>query len=400
MEQLVKDIIGKLETPAVLNNRFTELIDSLSGLRMLSHLGNQQVSYEEMIDAMMRAIIEHLEVEEVSLYLLEGKSLDCVANLSWEQFSANESSIKSETHSYLMSEGVIGKTATNRKVTHILNCRTSNENLISYEANGQRVGSIICAPMMSNDSLMGVIELTHPDPNHFESWQEHSAIIYADLMAMLLNNNKLMHDMQSIIDVRTEELRGALEESEKLRARYEEMSVIDPLTKLYNRRFFFTEVTSGLARAKRYSQPFSLMLMDLDHFKQVNDTYGHECGDKVLVGVSEILTRFTREGDTLARFGGEEFVLALPETNNEGAHKLAERIRSTIEDNNWECHGVTMDINISIGLSSLHDHDNDDNETEDDDIQVTDILREADRALYYVKQHGRNSVKSFSEIPK
>lgn len=345
----------------------------------------------------MQAIIEHLEVEEASLYLLEGKSLNCVANLSWDQFSANESSINNKTHTYLMTEGVIGKTATNRQVTHIHNCRTSDESLVHYEANGRKAGSLICAPIMANESLLGVLELSHPDSNHFESWQEHSAIIYADLMGLLLNNDKLMRNMQSIIDVRTTELRSALEESEKLRARYEEMSVIDPLTKLYNRRFFFTEVNSGLSRAKRYRQPFSLMLMDLDHFKQVNDTYGHECGDNALIGVSKILGQFTREGDTLARFGGEEFVLALPETNNEGAKKLAERIRSTIEDTDWECHGITMDINISIGLSSLN-HDNVD-DINDDDIQVTDILREADRALYYVKQHGRNNVKSFSEIP-
>jgi len=397
MEQLVKDIIGKLKTPAVLNTRFTQLLDSLSGIRILSHLGNQQLDKEELIDTMMPAIIEHLEVEEVSLYLLEGKSLNCVANLNWYQFSTNKSSIINKAHSYLMSEGVIGKTATNRQVTHIRNCKTSDENLINYVTKGQKTGSLICAPIMVNDSLLGVIELSHPDPNHFESWQEHSAIIYADVIGMLLNNNKLMRDMQSIVDVRTEELRGALEESEKLRARYEEMSVIDPLTKLYNRRFFFTEVTSGMARAKRYSQSFSLLLMDLDHFKLVNDTYGHECGDKVLITVSEILTRFTREGDTLARFGGEEFVLALPETSNIGAIKLAERIRSTIEEDCWECDGAEMKISISIGLSSLNHHHND--EINEDDIQITDILREADRALYYVKQHGRNNVKSFSDIP-
>ncbi|MEO1924536.1 MAG: GGDEF domain-containing protein [Gammaproteobacteria bacterium] len=179
-----------------------------------------------------------------------------------------------------------------------------------------------------------------------------------------------------------------------MRKRYEEMSVIDPLTKIYNRRYFFTEVEAGLARAKRYSQPFSLMLMDLDHFKEVNDQYGHECGDKVLVAVSKILGQFTREGDTLARIGDEEFVLALPETDNNGAIKLAERIRNTIEEHPWECNDATMNIKISIGLSSLEDCN--DKEIIEGNIQVRDILRKADLALYYVKQHGRNSVKSFS----
>ena len=397
MKELVKDIFGIQNNPNILNTRFTQLLNSLSGIRTISHLGNQHTDKEHFINSMMNTIIEHLEVEEVSLYLLEEKSLNCVANLNWEQFIANESSINNQTTSYLMSEGIIGKTAATLQVVHIRNCETTDEDLIKYETNERRVGSLICAPITANNSLLGVVELSHPDPNHFESWQEHSVRIYADLFGMLLHNNQLMSEMHSLVNARTEELRHSLEESEKLRIRYEEMSVIDPLTKLYNRRYFFTEVTSGLARAKRYSQAFSFMIMDLDYFKQVNDQYGHECGDNVLVEISKILRQFTREGDTLARIGGEEFVLALPETEKEGAMKLAERIRSTVEKHDWRCHGNKMQISISIGLSSLEDCNDD--EIHEDDIQVSDILRKADLALYHIKHHGRNSVTSFSLIP-
>jgi len=397
MDPSIKNLIGKLGTPDVLNARFIQLLNSLSGIRTISNLGNQQIDKEQFIDSMMRTIIEHLEVEEVCLYLLDDQSLNCIASLNWHQFITNESSVNNKTDSYLMSEGIIGKTATNRQVMHIHNCNISNENLVRYETKGRKVGSLICAPIMVNNSLTGVLELSHPDSNHFESWQEYSVIIYADLIGMLLNNIKLMSDMQGIVNARTKELQHALEESEKLTARYEEMSVIDPLTKLYNRRYFFAEVSGGLARAKRYTQPFSLLLMDLDHFKEVNDQFGHACGDNALIFVSEILNQFTREGDTLARIGGEEFVLALPETNLSGALKLAERIRSSIESHSWECNGEDMNISISIGLSSLSDFEVD--EVHEDDIQVSDILRKADLALYFVKQNGRNNVKSFSEIP-
>lgn len=390
-----KDIMTKVEIPAVVNAQFMQLLNSLSGLRIISNLGNQQLNREDLIDAMIRAIFEHLETEEVSLYLLEENSLKCVANLDWDGFTKNNSSINNKTHICLMSDGILGKTATNKEIIHIPNCKTSNENLLHYETNEKETGSLICAPLLVNDSLLGVIELIHPVPNHFDSWQEHSVTIYADLISMLLNSDKLMHNMKNIVDVRTEELRNALEESERLKARYEEMSVIDPLTKLFNRRYFYTEVTSSMARAKRYAQPFSLMLMDLDHFKVVNDTHGHECGDNVLKSIAEILTEFTREGDTLARIGGEEFVLALPETNPEGAQKLAKRIISTIEEADWDCRGVNMNITMSIGLSSLRHHEND---LLDDDFQVSDILREADRALYFVKGNGRNNIKSYSDI--
>ena len=394
MQKIVKDIVGVMNTPAVLNTRFIQIIDSLSGIRKLSYLGNQQLSRDTLIDSMLSAVIEHLGAERVALYLLEDNVLNCVACLTWEKYAANESGLENDCKSYLLDESTIGKTASSREVIHIRNCKLSDNNVINYEGNGHIEGSLICAPIMVNDAVHGVLELSHPNPDHFESWQEHSIIIYADLIGMLLHNNTSISNIQNIVDVRTQELSLALEESEKLRARYEEMSVIDPLTKLYNRRYFFSEVAAGLARAKRYDHPFSLMLMDLDFFKEVNDNYGHECGDKVLKNVSDILNRFTREGDTLARYGGEEFVMALPETDYDGAKILAERIRTTIEENEWEC--IDKNITISIGISSLNQRT--ENQI-DEDVQIADIIREADRALYYVKQNGRNNVKAFSDIP-
>lgn len=396
MIPLAEDLHGKPDKIDIMDNHFMQLLNSLSGIRTITNVGNQQIDKNSFIDLSMRTIIENLEVEEVFLYLLEDTSLNCVASLDWEQFMENESSLHDENTTYLLNESIIGKTATNKKVIHVQNVETSDEHLIRYESKEYNIGSIICAPILVSNAVYGVLELTHPDIEHFKAWQEHSIVIYADLIGMMLNNIQLITNMQSIVDARTEELRHSLEESERLRVRYEEMSVIDHLTKIYNRRYLFTEVASSLARAKRYTQPFSLLLMDLDHFKQVNDMFGHECGDKVLISVSNILSQFTREGDTLARIGGEEFVLALPETNSEGAIKLAKRIRKTIEDYSWECEEKPMDISISIGLASLEDCNDD--EIHEDNIQISDILRKADLALYYVKQHGRNNVKSFSEI--
>lgn len=396
MEPVIKDLVGNLGSPNVLNSRFIQLINSLSGLRTLANLGGQYLDKGLLIESIMDAVIENIGTEEVALYLLDGESLHCVANLNWEQFSKKEFALNSNSLSYAMNEGVVGKAAESRKVVHLQNTHDCKNNTID-DIHKKNAGSIICAPIMANKSLIGVLELSHPSPNHFESWQEHSIVIYTDLIGLLFNNFKLMTDMQNIVDIRTQELRNALDESEKLRARYEEMSVIDPLTKLYNRRYFFTEVTSSLARAKRYSHPFTLLLMDLDNFKEVNDTFGHECGDEVLIAVSNILNQFTREGDTLARIGGEEFVLALPETDYDGALHLAERIRKTVEDYDWECKEEIIKVSISIGVSSINDCEK--NEIQDDDIQVSDILRKSDLALYYMKQHGRNGVKAFTAIP-
>lgn len=390
-------MISEVGTSNVLNSRFLQLLNSLSGIRMLANLGSQHVDKNKLIETIMLSIIENLDVEKVSLFLLEDQSLECKAILDWDQYIKKESALNTVSNSYLLNEGIVGKTAANKLVMHIQNCNTTNEQVMSYKSNGNGVGSLICAPIVANEELLGVIELSHPDTDHFEAWQEHSIVIYTDLIGLLLNNVKFISDMQHIVDTRTKELSYALAESEKLRKRYEEMSVIDPLTKLYNRRYFFNEVASSLARAKRYSQSFTLLLMDLDHFKNVNDTFGHECGDTVLISISNIMEQFTRVGDTLARIGGEEFVLALPETNIEGAKKLAERIRNSIEEHEWKCKEKIIELTISIGLSSIDDFENEG--VLEDDVLVSDILRKSDLALYHVKHNGRNGVKAFSEIP-
>lgn len=398
MNSLKEIIPEKFDNLNVLDSHFIQLINSLSGIRIISNLGNQQIDKEHFIDKCMRTILEHLEVETASLYLLEDQSLNCVASLNWDQLLEDKSSLNNKKVSYLLSEGIIGDTATKQQLIHIRNCKTAEEDLIRYKSNDTNVGSLLCSPVSVNNAVMGVLELTHPDVEHFKTWQEHSIVIYSDLIGMLLNNIQLLSNMQSAINSKTEELRHNLEESEKLRIRYEEMSVIDHLTKLYNRRYLFTEVASSLSRAKRYSQKFSLLLMDLDKFKNINDVFGHECGDEVLIGISDILSEFTRAGDTLARIGGEEFVLALPETHREGALKLAERIRKTVDEHNWECDGKSMDVRISIGIATLEDCGED--KIHEEDIQVSDLLRKADLALYHVKRHGRNNVKCYSDLPK
>ncbi len=382
----------------VLSIRFSKLLDCLSGLRKLSHLGNQRLSKQVLLDEIMRTVYEYLEAEIVTLYLQEDDELHRVAILHWEQFTNNRSGICKDYVSTDYNQGLLGKAIINKKVIHIDNC--AENNVVSISDKDYKKGAVIYAPIMTNDELLGVVELYHPHEGHFSAWQEHSIVIYCDMIGMLIANNRLLEDMQSVVNSRTSELQRSLKECEKLRSKYEEMSIIDHLTKLYNRRFFFNEVASGLSRASRYNQPFSLLIMDLDFFKNINDQYGHECGDYALQCIAGILSRFTREGDTLARYGGEEFVLALPNTNGDGANKLAERIRQTVQENVWEWEQHSFSMTISIGLTSTGQVSDDIDDFNNYSPQVADLIREADRALYFVKQNGRNNVKAFIDLPK
>ena len=168
-------------------------------------------------------------------------------------------------------------------------------------------------------------------------------------------------------------------------AKLEVQSITDPLIGIYNRRYLNQRLSEEIPRARRYKFPLSILLLDIDHFKQVNDRFGHLTGDMVLVKIGEILKQNIRESDIAARYGGEELVLVLPNTSGENAHILAERIRITLEKVAYKGHQSNtpeFGCTVSIGLASLGDQN----------IDPDEILRQSDVALYKAKNAGRNRV--------
>jgi diguanylate cyclase (GGDEF)-like protein len=158
----------------------------------------------------------------------------------------------------------------------------------------------------------------------------------------------------------------------------------DGLTRLYNRRSFDERLVYEIKRRSRYHHDLSLLMVDLDHFKSVNDTYGHKAGDLVLRKVGEILSTVFRTTDLAARYGGEEFVVLLPHTSEEAAWKLAERVRTAIENCAFRFDGRDFSVTASIGVASV----------EGGSLSATDddLVLKADKALYQAKNNGRNMV--------
>jgi diguanylate cyclase (GGDEF)-like protein len=172
----------------------------------------------------------------------------------------------------------------------------------------------------------------------------------------------------------------ALETSQRTLA---EQATTDPLTRLKNRRAFFENGARHLSVAHRYHTDFSIITADLDYFKRVNDTYGHQGGDEALVAVTGILLQMTRAEDTVARVGGEEFAMLLPDTNRLGAAVLAERIRSAVENERFAVVGQSIQLTVSIGVASF---------AVDRVDTVDQLLNIADQRLYLAKRHGRNRI--------
>jgi len=166
----------------------------------------------------------------------------------------------------------------------------------------------------------------------------------------------------------------------------EELSVRDGLTGLYNRRELEKRLQEETQRARRYSHPYSVLMLDIDHFKDVNDRYGHQTGDDVLVTVADLVRLTVRPVDLVARYGGEELAVILPETDESGARLVAERIRSTVEESlTTTSQGDTIHVTVSIGLATFPR----------DSATGAGLVYAADQALYAAKVDGRNLVRSY-----
>ncbi|HEX8118439.1 MAG TPA: sensor domain-containing diguanylate cyclase, partial [Pyrinomonadaceae bacterium] len=217
-------------------------------------------------------------------------------------------------------------------------------------------------PVIYHDRTMGVLMVTSDDPQRL--WQENEVMLLrtvADQVAVAVNHARLFEQMQH-------------------------QALTDALTGCFNRRFFEIQLERDLHLATRMRQPVSLILLDIDHFKRVNDTHGHDAGDAALRILAGALREEVRGVDTAARYGGEEFAIILPQAGHEGARVVAERLRSRIE--RTEVPGVGC-ITASLGVATFP------NDASSRELLVTS----ADRALFLAKRTGRNRVCSTEELP-
>jgi diguanylate cyclase (GGDEF)-like protein len=166
-----------------------------------------------------------------------------------------------------------------------------------------------------------------------------------------------------------------------------DMAVTDSLTGLYVRRYFMVKLQEELHRAERYNNILSIVMADLDRFKNINDTYGHDAGDRVLKAIGKFLQQNIRDVDVIARYGGEEFVLMIPEAANDAAHSLSERLRKNLSEMKIE---DFPPITISLGIAT-YPYDGADPE---------ELIKKADAAMYAAKRAGRNQVVKYSRNVK
>ncbi len=218
---------------------------------------------------------------------------------------------------------------------------------------GGKAKYALMVPVQRSGQLMGALELYLPEMREIKESQTELLLGVAGQAAMAISHAQLYQAQ-------------------------EENALTDELTKLPNRRYMAQRFLQEMQRARRSKKGLAFLMMDLDHFKQVNDTYGHLQGDQVLAELAKIIIAGKRESDVAARYGGEEFALILHETSAEGAQILAERIRAAVEAATFP---GNLKLTVSIGVAAT-----------EDEAQFTSLMEKADEALYEAKEGGRNRV--------
>jgi len=237
------------------------------------------------------------------------------------------------------------------------------------------MGGLDLTKIIKKDNDSDVIVMTGYSDDY--SYEEVINIGASDFVIKPVRLEELLLRLKRVLKERelTKERIRMMEKLQKL-------AVTDGLTKLYNSRSFYSQLEMEVDRFNRYKHPLALLLLDLDHFKDYNDNYGHLEGDKVLVHFSRIIKSCLRTNDTAYRYGGEEFTVILPETGGEEAGPVAQRIRAALEAERFSpVNGKKVKITISIGVTEYQPQE-----------ELSTFIQRADRAMYRSKQKGRNMV--------
>lgn len=347
--ELLQDRSRELETE---NRALRERIAELHTFLNLSKTLSATLNMEELFRLALHLIGRSLHVDAYSLMLLDesGERLVVKAAFGFPDNGGLGLTLR-------LGEGISGLVAQTGQALLVPDV-SAEPRFLEQESFRQQRGSFICVPLrLKGREVMGVLNAQKPDPHGF-------GLGDLDLFQAVAN-----------------QVAAALENAQ-LYQRTKELSTRDDLTGLFNRRHFFDNLEKEVQRARRYRRVFSLILLDLDDFKGYNDTYGHLKGDEALKEIGRLLLASTRRADIVARFGGEEFVVLLPEINTQGALVVAEKIRTAVEQ--YPFAGRTTQpggrMTVTLGLATYPTDS-------EDGLELVDL---ADRALYLGKQQGGN----------
>jgi diguanylate cyclase (GGDEF)-like protein len=344
--QLVKILQRERVYPQIYRSYTTLKVLNEESAKLLSSL-NVRVIAETLIDGTMR-----IATSKSIFFVVKGNEVEILHHKGFDDL---------DKHVFSMKNTVLDMVAKNKEPLNLSDVRHYRSSIMPFKINN--MGSVFVLPLLYEKDLLGILVILSEETNAFNPYQIELLKVLGNQASISIANAKFHEEI-------------------------EKLAITDGLTGLFNHRHFQERLNHEFHRRGRFPEPISLLLIDIDHFKEINDTYGHPVGDLVLKDVSDIIKRTIRNIDVPARYGGEEFAVILIGTDTRGALKMAERLRKAVMKKIFSAENENFQITVSIGLS-----------THRDEIRSKEeLIEEADKALYHAKRTGRNRSVLWSDI--
>ncbi|MBI5822954.1 MAG: diguanylate cyclase [Chloroflexi bacterium] len=319
---------------------------------------NGTLKLDDVLDRILANIGKLVNYDTAMVSLIEGDSVRKIRYYNNPRENTSPRSI-GDTQANLLNIPILKEIIKTKQAYLIPDIQADKRWKIVAIPGAQRVHSLICAPIEIQGNVAGIVNVISATPNFFTPVHTERIMAFASQAAVAMENAQLFE-------------------------RAKRLSLTDPLTELFNMRYFLDFANLEFERVRRYARTLSVAMVDIDHFKNINDTHGHSIGDLVLREVADRIKRSVRAVDVVARYGGEEFVVLMPETGLEEACQVAERVRQIAADSPIEIKDIAISLTLSLGVAEINKTDS-----------LNELIKHADRALYKAKDNGRNRMESY-----
>lgn len=342
-----------------INTSLEKKINELSLLIELSYALNSSLELDEILESLVSILQQKMNY--LGLVVLLKDEDEGVLRVKKSFGYEDGEQLKNLT--FRPGEGISGRVLESGEMI-LVNDTTHDPRFLHYKGRKIIDGSFLSIPMKFKGEIIGVLNFSRPGTYMFKDEEIALLKAVANQAAIAIKNAELYQKTL-------------------------ELSITDALTGLYNRRYFFKRFTEAIEGFLRYKTGFAILMIDIDHFKDFNDTYGHKAGDEILKRVAYILSTRVRKVDIVARYGGEEFIILFPRLRKKEAVDLGEKLRKNVELSKFVFEGEPIDrkITISVGVAAFPEDSSDPNM----------IIELADRALYEAKRRGRNQTVAYED---
>lgn len=331
-----------------------DAVDRLSILHQVSQkIVTARMDLEEIYSAIHQATAQLMPAEAFAISLQNAEEMTIEAVYLYDR------SGRIPPQKIPMGQGLSGMVISKGESIYISDLEASAPSGLVHFGDQKEVRSVLAVPLRMRGEVIGMLSTQSYQPNAYSQEDMHLLEMLSAYAAIAIDNTRLLMEIQNL-------------------------AITDALTQVFNRGHLFTLGEREFLRSRRFNRPLSIIMLDIDHFKQVNDTYGHAIGDRVLFNLAQYLKNQIRETDIVARYGGEEFVMVLPETKIKDSYTIARRIQANLHQMYLPLERGTVSITVSMGVSEMTSKTRD----------FADLIEQADQALYAAKRSGRDRIES------